>query len=109
KGGDTVTPYIPSAIISAVNMVEVISYMVNRGMDASEVKALVRDLTIEVIPFDNQQAFIAGEMILKTKQKGLSLADRACLALTTVKKLPVLTGDKVWGELNLDIEIKLIR
>jgi hypothetical protein len=109
KGGDMVAKYLPQAIISAVNMTEVISYMVNRGLDVEQVKELLESLTIEVAPYDAEQAFISGEIMLKTKKKGLSLADRACLALAITKNLPVLTVEKAWDELNLKVSIKLIR
>ena len=44
-----------------------------------------------------------------TKQHGLSLGDRACLALAKLRNLPVLTADTIWKELDLGVKIKLIR
>jgi PIN domain nuclease of toxin-antitoxin system len=45
----------------------------------------------------------------KTRSGGLSLADKACLALGRATGLAVLTADKVWMELGLGLEIRLIR
>lgn len=44
-----------------------------------------------------------------TRQLGLSLADRACLALARQLSLPVLTADHAWAEAALELEVKLIR
>jgi PIN domain nuclease of toxin-antitoxin system len=44
-----------------------------------------------------------------TKHKGLSLADRACLALGQQLNLPVITADRVWKELDLEVEVRLVR
>jgi PIN domain nuclease of toxin-antitoxin system len=59
--------------------------------------------------FNIEQAIIAGSFISVTKDYGLSLGDRACLALAKYKNIPVLTADKTWTKLNLGIKIKLIR
>lgn len=44
-----------------------------------------------------------------TRHLGLSLADRACLALAQRLKLPVLTTDRAWAQLQIDVEIRLAR
>jgi PIN domain nuclease of toxin-antitoxin system len=54
-------------------------------------------------------ARIAAELILVTKPYGLSLGDRACLALAIDRNATVYTTDKVWKNLSLGIEIELIR
>ena len=48
-------------------------------------------------------------MINLTKKIGLSLGDRACITLAKLKELPVLTADKIWDTLDLNIKIELIR
>jgi len=47
-------------------------------------------------------------LLPKTKAKGLSLGDRAYLSLAITEKLPVLTADKIWTTLDLEITITLI-
>ena len=44
-----------------------------------------------------------------TKARGLSLADRACLALARRLEIPVLTADRDWADLNLGVTVQLIR
>ena len=63
-----------------------------------------------LVPFDEEQALKTADLKKITKSKGLSLGDRACLALGMTLKAPIYTADKIWKDLNLkDIEIRLIR
>ena len=70
---------------------------------------LIRNTFSHIIEFDAEQAIIAASFDPLTKKYGLSLGDRSCLALAQQHKLPVLTADKVWKELELKINIQLIR
>ena len=113
KGCEIVEKYLEEAIISTVNFAEVIS-VVNRELFKSEADRieglkLITDTLPQIIDFDINQAIISGELDSITKKYGLSLGDRACLALAKYKNIPVLTADKSWSKLNLGIKIKLIR
>jgi len=113
KGCEIVEKYLEEAIISTVNFAEVIS-VVNRELFKSEADRieglkLITDTLPQIIDFDVNQAIISGEIDSITKKYGLSLGDRACLALAKYKNIPVLTADKTWSKLNLGIKIKLIR
>ena len=113
KGCEIVEKYLEDAIISTVNFAEVIS-VVNRELFKSEADRieglkLITDTLPQIIDFDVNQAIISGELDSITKKYGLSLGDRACLALAKYKNIPVLTADKSWSKLNLGIKIKLIR
>jgi PIN domain nuclease of toxin-antitoxin system len=59
--------------------------------------------------FDEQQARIAGDLVAQTRPIGLSLGDRACLALGIALKLPVYTAEKSWKKLKLGVPIHVIR
>jgi ribonuclease VapC len=109
KGYDIVEPYLQHAVISTVNLTEVVSYLTEKGMDIKEARLLLEDLAIEIVPYDDEQAFLAGELRKKTKLKGLSLGDRACLALAMVEELQVLTADKAWADVKVGVKVKLIR
>lgn len=108
-GSKTVELNIHKGLISAVNLSEVISVLGNIGMSQHEAIKLTDDLLPEVISFDKEQAAIAAEMRGITKSFGLSLGDRACLALAKSKKLSVLTADAVWAKLNIGVSVELIR
>jgi len=66
-------------------------------------------LGLTYFDFDMQQAHIAGNLWQQTKPFGLSLGDRACLALATHLDLPVLTADKIWAQLDIGVPVRLIR
>jgi len=66
-------------------------------------------LPIEWVAFSDVHAAKAGELWRNTRQAGLSLGDRACLALAIERDLPVLTADRAWAGLALPIDIHLIR
>jgi PIN domain nuclease of toxin-antitoxin system len=64
---------------------------------------------VDVVDFDRSQAEQAGLLAKQTRSRGLSLGDRACLALAAREAAPVLTADRIWATLKLDVEIRLIR
>jgi PIN domain nuclease of toxin-antitoxin system len=63
----------------------------------------------EISFFDDLQARLAGELVTQTRPYGLSLGDRACLALAIQRKATVYTTDAAWKKLNLGIEVEVIR
>jgi PIN domain nuclease of toxin-antitoxin system len=64
---------------------------------------------LELIPFNREQASLAAHLSVAGKPLGLSLGDRACLALGVTLGLPVLTAEQSWKKLVLDVAIELIR
>jgi ribonuclease VapC len=62
-----------------------------------------------IVPFSERQARLTAELLPQTRALGLSLGDRACLALAIERELPVLTTDKGWKALRVGVEIRLIR
>ncbi len=109
KGAILVEESLPHVEISTVNLAEVASFLVKRGLTVGDATSLLNDLAIPTIPFDDTQAFLSAHLVNKTADKGLSLGDRACLALAIHKDQSVLTADKIWKELDLNLEINLIR
>lgn len=109
KGFEIVDRYLSSAIISTVNLAEVAAYLVRQGSTVVETEVLLRDLALPVINYDETQVFLATELVKKTITKGLSLGDRACLALGILKNLPVLTADRVWKTIDVGVKIECIR
>jgi PIN domain nuclease of toxin-antitoxin system len=63
----------------------------------------------EVVPFNQEHARIAGDLISHTRQHGLSLGDRACLALGMALKGPVYTCEKTWRSLHVAVTIHVLR
>ena len=101
------------AYVSAVNWAETLTKLVDAGQDAGEVvETLFREglfSSIEVLPFDAALALEAARLRPLTRSFGLSLGDRACLALGVHHDLPVVTADRAWANLSLKIPVHLIR
>jgi PIN domain nuclease of toxin-antitoxin system len=110
-GADQVLPILEtgSGLISAVNYAELVSKLMDQGMPTDIVHETLFNLELEVVSYDMAQAFQTGALRLPGKALGLSLGDRACLALGMIMKLPILTADRVWKNLSLPIEIIVIR
>ncbi len=108
-GSDLILALLPDALLSSVNAAEVQSKLVLRGTELDmaweSIVASVRD----VVPFDAALAEAAGSLILKTQAYGLSLGDRACLALGMATKSPVYTADRAWTELRVGVDVRLVR
>lgn len=108
-GHELVAPHLEDCCLSTVNLSEVIGHFLRDGHDAEAVLNKFLTTPIEIVPFSAQLAGVAALLLPLGKPLGLSLADRACIALAMTRKVPVLTADAVWQEVKLPIEIKLIR
>jgi PIN domain nuclease of toxin-antitoxin system len=108
-GAEVVQKYLPKARISSVNLAEVIARLNLVGMPTEHIVEALNLLSLDVVPFDEDQALQAGILARETKALGLSLGDRACFALGIATGCAVLTADKVWLEVNLGVEVVLAR
>lgn len=108
-GHEQVEKHLSNAVMSAVNVSEVVATYAKIGAPEHEIEGLIHSLIKEIIPFNTEQAFIAGFLRKKTKPQGLSFGDRACLALAELENLPVLTADKIWAKLDSKTRIIIIR
>ncbi len=110
SGADKVEPLLGLIVMSSVNVSETTAILLESEMSLKEAQDCLLPLISVMMPFDEEQAFQAAELKKKTKKQGLSLGDRACIALGIKMQLPVYTADRIWQELQLDtFEIKLIR
>lgn len=109
-GSEQVEAVIERAAISAVNWSEVATVLSDRGMSGESAAATLQALPIaSVIPFDRKQAELAGSLRRATKSVGLSLGNRACLALALAQRLPAITADRAWTTLDRGADVRLIR
>jgi ribonuclease VapC len=97
------------AAISAVNLCEVLSKLHDDGLSQAQAEAAVSAMNLRIVPFDEPQARAAARLRSVTRHAGLSLGDRACLALGERLGCPVVTADRVWANLDLGVEIVVIR
>lgn len=108
-GADLVAERMNGALLSAVNHAEVVTKLVDRGIPREQIIEIMAQLDIDIVPFDREQATIAGLLRAATRTAGLSLGDRACLALAMSRKGVALTTDRVWTELEVDAVVELVR
>lgn len=110
QGAETVKPLLKSAVMSAVNVAECLTALHRADILTEEALSLITDIISIIVPFDVTQAACVAELQSKVKHKGLSLGDRACVALGIQLQVPIYTADRIWAELALDnVEIRLIR
>jgi PIN domain nuclease of toxin-antitoxin system len=108
-GAAAVEAVLDHAAISAVNLCEVQAKLIEQGTAAELAWSSLVDLDLELVDFDVPQARIAGDLRRLTRARGLSLGDRACLALAQALGLPAMTADRAWAGLEIGIEIRTIR
>jgi ribonuclease VapC len=110
SGAEKITPeLLRRATTSAVNLAEVQTILVREGGGPDESWALAVDPIPDVEPFTAEHARIAGTLIQKTRSLGLSLGDRACLALAIALDAPVYTTDQLWKKLKIGVPIHVLR
>lgn len=99
------------ALISSVNFAEVVGYYWRRGRGTRAVEELVALSPLVVVEFDVNDARLVGELEPFCRPYGLSLADRACLALAIRSEAPAVTADRQWARLRdaVPCPVQLIR
>ncbi len=108
-GAETVVEHIAAgAAISTVNLAEVATVLVRNGRDPSTVLQPLR-AQVEVLPYTDADAITTAELYPLVSTRGLSLGDRACLALARRLAVPAVTAEHLWTDLDLDITVDTIR
>lgn len=108
-GAAVVAETLEEAVVSAVNLSEVVGKLLETGMPRQEAEDTLGGLGLEVRPFDEAAAWDAGALRSGTRKAGLSLGDRACLALAKQLNLPAVTADSAWTKSATGVEVRLVR
>jgi ribonuclease VapC len=110
-GQEAVAAVLPGALVSAVNLAEVVSKLAEHGMPGPQARADALALGIDVVAFDGDLALDAGALRPLTRAAGLSLGDRSCLALARSRHAAVLTTESRWEALAkvIDVDVRNIR
>jgi PIN domain nuclease of toxin-antitoxin system len=95
--------------MTSVNLCEVPGRFARDGHDPYDVLRRLQASPIEFVPFDQGLAAAAASLIMASREHGLSLGDRSCLALARERGIPVLTADRAWLQLDLGLDIRCVR
>lgn len=108
-GADKVAPALKEARVSAVNLAELVSKLIDRGASEREAIDVIGSLGLDIANFDAEQALTAGLLRRQTRELGLSIGDRACLALARRDGAVALTADRSWGRADVGVAVEMIR
>ncbi|RWN59609.1 type II toxin-antitoxin system VapC family toxin [Mesorhizobium sp.] len=109
KGTDIALGFAPDAQFSSVNAAEIIAKLIDKGRSMEEAADDLASLGMPVAAFDEMMGIAAGQLRELTRHRGLSLGDRACLALAIRENAIAVTADRDWGDLDIGCKIELIR
>jgi ribonuclease VapC len=109
-GSEFVREVLAHSVISAVNWTEVLQRLQMLSLELDGIEEDLTALGLDILPFTNRDAAATADLFMSTRSRGLSLGDRACLALARSRDMTALTADRAWLELRLpEIRIDRIR
>lgn len=108
-GGEVVAPTLADALISAINYAEVVAKLIENGAAFAAAEFQAGQLPHQVLEATRDRALRSASIHACTRGRGISMGDRFCLALAEEFALPVLTSDRRWAELDIGVEVRLIR
>lgn len=110
-GGKLVEDLIASGscMASSVNIAEVGSKLLDQGLNEAELAQALSELDVEVIDFDLELATQCAKLRKLTRHAGLSLGDRACLALAEQKQATAVTSDRAWSAVEEAVGVKVLQ
>ena len=108
-GAQVVAEHLEGAAISTVNWSEVLRRSREKRVAGPHLREALVAAGVAFVPFDESDAETAATLWELTRRMGLSLADRACLALAARLGVPAVTADQAWADLDVGVEIVCIR
>jgi PIN domain nuclease of toxin-antitoxin system len=110
-GADRVEAVLEGALMSVVNVAEVVSHFAKAGVARDAIESVLRPLPVRLIPADDRLSYEAGMLRVVTMEAGLSLGDRYCLALAKREKVAALTAERRWPDIaqGAGVTVELIR
>ena len=109
RGAAIVARLAARAAMSSVNLAEIATKMAEWEIPPAKIDTWIQGMKLQVVPFDTAQAMDVGSLRPTTRAFGLSLGDRACLALGRKLRVPVYTAESAWAGIDVGVRIELIR
>jgi len=109
QGWEKVEAALEHSVISAVNLTESMTKLVRQGGEPRLVERLLRDLGLEVIPWDEELAWASRDLCPLAWTNSISFADRACLTLARHLDLTALTADSEWKKPSHGVRVSMFR
>ena len=108
---EVIKAFSQPCLLSAVNHTEVLTKLLDKGLSPADAATVMTSVELQIVPFDETQSADAAWLRSVTRTVGLSLGDRACLALARAKNAVVLTADKPWLLIAkaVGVEVRCIR
>ena len=103
------TVELEGGVLSSVNLAEIITVLVRNGKPVDTLVAELELLGVVVKPFTSQEAERAGRLYALTQPYGLSLGDRACLAVADLLGATAVTAESAWTKIEHGVKVKVIR
>ena len=108
-GGQGAMEKAEQRCISAVNLAEARTKLLDFGMTEDQIDTSIALLDTPVVAFSESDAKTAATLRPSTRKIGLSLGDRACIALAMSIGGKAITADRIWADIELPVEVELIR
>lgn len=108
-GHEIVEQHLSQSVVSSVNRSETLQKAIAKGIKTDDLREDLEALGLKIVSFTTEDAELAAQLWLQTKSIGLSLGDRACLALGLRLGIPVITADREWSSLAIGVAVEVIR
>lgn len=106
-GYEILEDVIANSSMSSVNLSELVAVLARSGVPEEEIDEIITDIVPEIIPFSENLSIKTGKLISVTKEYGLSLGDRACIATGSYYNMEIYTKDSIWLNLTENVKVKI--
>jgi ribonuclease VapC len=96
-------------VISVVNLTEVATKLIDKGLAPEQLTRTLKELDVQPIDFDQEQALLCAKLRTNTRAAGLSLGDRACLVLAQMMQGTAVTSDHAWQDVKSLLDVKILQ
>jgi PIN domain nuclease of toxin-antitoxin system len=108
-GWEKVKALLPTAMMSTLNLAEALSKLAQAGADVDALAQTLVQSKMTFVELSAAHALAAARLRPLTRSAGLSIGDRACLALGLDLGCSVLTTDTLWQRVSVGVTVEMLR